>query len=117
MRTYSILMALLMSTIPVSLAHSAAGWTSVAAAIVEVNQQPDSGVGSEMVFITLSDGTNPSGCSTANSFYFLVDTDRRKRIFTMLLGAQLASRTVRLYVTGSCHPTWGSAQINGAVIE
>jgi hypothetical protein len=92
----------------------AAGWTQFRQ-IQELNQQPVAGSGSELVFILLAPGANPSGCSTGNTFHFAISTDRHKRIFAMLMGAQLAGRSVMLYTTGTCHVT-DAALVDGAVI-
>jgi hypothetical protein len=117
MSVHSRLIALLIGAVPICQAHSAAGWITGAEPMTVLNQQPSTGVGAEMVFVELSGAANPSGCPTANSYYFIIDTDRRKRIFAMLLRAHMTSRPVQLYVTGACHPQWGSALIDGAVIQ
>lgn len=98
---------------PLSNAHSA-GWTAFRQ-ISEFNQQPVAGGNSELVFVTLEAGSNPSGCSTSTSFYFAVSNDRHKRLFAMLMAAKLAGSSVMLYVTDTCNGIY--AQLDGAVIQ
>lgn len=112
MRTTALFLCFVFSL--VSAPVSAAGWTQFRQ-LLELNQQPVAGSGSELVFVTLAPGTNPSGCSTGDTFYFAVSSERHKRIFAMLMGAQLAGRSVMLYTTGTCHVT-DSALVDGAVI-
>ena len=113
MRVLTVMSVAIACAIPLSQAHSA-GWTEFRH-VVEINQQPVGTNGSELVFVTLAPGSNPSGCSTGNMFHFAVTSERHKRIFAMLMGAQFAGRGVRLYTTGNCHIT-GSSEMDGAVI-
>ncbi|MFC4312636.1 hypothetical protein ACFPN2_26365 [Steroidobacter flavus] len=114
MRIFAVMSMVLACALPLSQAHSA-GWTQFRQ-IQELNQQPAAGTNaSELVFVILAPGTNPSGCSTGNTFHFAVSNDRHKRIFAMLMAAQAAGRTVMLYTTGACHVT-DSALLDGAVI-
>jgi hypothetical protein len=97
-------------------ASAAAGWTDVTP-ILELNQQPVNGVGSTLVFVETSAAVNPSGCSYATGFYFDVSDERRKRMFAMLMAAQLSGRSVKIYTTGTCHSPWGYAELDGVVIR
>jgi hypothetical protein len=97
-------------------ASAAAGWSD-STIILELNQQGTTGVGANLVFIETSLTSNPSGCSHAKGFYFAVNDDRQQRLFAMLLAAQMASRNVKIYTTGSCHATWGYAQLDGVVVN
>ncbi|MBL8269492.1 hypothetical protein [Steroidobacter sp.] len=94
----------------------AAGWTQFRQ-ITEFNQQPAAGSASEMVYVTLAAGSNPSGCSTSNAFLFALTNERHKRIFSMLLAAKMAGNSVMLYTTGTCHSSTGDALLDGVVIE
>jgi hypothetical protein len=81
-----------------SAACAAAGWTTPVS-IVEIVQQP----GSDQVSISTSGIlSNPSGCASANGFYFSVINERHKRLFALLMAAQLSGQQVRMYVTGVC---------------
>jgi hypothetical protein len=46
-------------------ARAASGWTDFGT-ISRLNQQPSTGAGADMVFFTLSNTANPSGCSAGN---------------------------------------------------
>ena len=97
-------------------AHAAAGWTN-ASTITAVNQQPTVGAGAELVFIETDATANPSSCTDRTTFYFSVADDRRKRLFAMLIAAQLAGKTVQIYTTGTCHSTWGASELDGVVVR
>jgi hypothetical protein len=112
----------LFSTVILTVACAAAlspaqadGWTQFRQ-IAELNQQPATGANAEVVFVTLQAGTNPSGCSTSNRFYFLVNSDRQKRLFAMLMGAKLSGASVQLFAAAPCHAVTGDAQLDGVVI-
>jgi hypothetical protein len=93
---------------------AAAGWTN-AGTIQQIIEEPAS-VDGTGVYISMSSGTtNPSGCNTASAFYFAVVDDRTKRMFTSLVSAQLAGKSVQLYVTGTCG-LWTYAQIDGVIV-
>jgi hypothetical protein len=113
-RVCSIVAALLCAA-AMAPASASSGWSDYGL-IGEFNQQASVTPGSEMLFLQVSPTTNPSGCSTANSYYLPVVTDLQKRLFAMLLTAKTSGKRVRLYVTGTCH-IWGYAEIQGAVIE
>jgi len=97
-------------------ASAAAGWTD-STPILEVNQQGTTGVGANLVFIETSVTVNPSGCSYTKGFYFAVNDDRQKRLFAMLLSAQMSGRNVKIYTTGTCHNPWGYAELDGVVVN
>src|SRR5690348_4728309 len=111
----AVLAALLSMASPFRV-YAAAGWTN-AVTITAVNQQPSVGPGAELVFIETDATTNPSSCSDRTSFYFSVADDRRKRLFAMLISAQLSGRTVQIYTTGTCHSTWGASELDGVVVR
>jgi hypothetical protein len=111
---YSLAVALCSLTSNTAIA--AAGWTD-STPITELNQQPTSGVGSTLVFVETTATVNPSGCSHTTGFYFAVTDDRTKRMFAMLMSAQLAGRNVKIYTTGICHSPWNYAQLDGVVIN
>lgn len=97
---------------------AAAGWTN-SGQITALNQQPTSGVGAALVFVETQITANPSdpaACFVRTGFYLSVNDGRQQRLFAMLLAAQIASRSVRLYTTGACH-FWGYAEIDGAILE
>jgi hypothetical protein len=96
-------------------ASAAPGWSDYGT-IGEFNQQGSVTPGNEMLFLQIAPTSNPSGCSTANSYYLPVATDLQKRLFTILLTAKASSKRVRVWVTGNCH-LWGYAEIQGVVIE
>jgi hypothetical protein len=79
---------------------AAAGWTN-AATTTQINQQPATGVGAELVFVETNVSVNPSGCSHPNGFYFLVSDKRRERLFALLMVAQASSKTVQIYATAA----------------
>lgn len=95
---------------------AAPGWTN-ASQILELNQQPATGAGSTMVFVDTTVTINPSGCSQTKGFYFVVNDERKKRIFAMLLTAQMASRSIKIYTTGNCHASWGFTELDGLVVN
>jgi len=99
-----------------SASFAAAGWTD-STPILEINQQGTTGAGANLVFIETSVAVNPSGCSHAMGFYFAVNDERQKRLFAMLLSAQLAGRNVKIFTTGVCHNPWGYAELDGVVIN
>lgn len=92
------------------------GWTNFGA-IMELNQQPESyGAGAGQIFVDVSVTSNPSGCSVPTGFYFSVNDERHKLLFATLLAAQLSSRNVRIWTTGTCH-VWGYAELDGIVVQ
>lgn len=96
----------------------AADWTN-AGQIAELNQQPATGAGASMVFLTINVSYNPtdaSACTVRNGFFFAVGDDRRKRLFATLLAAQMSSRPVRVWATGTCH-AWGYAELDGVIVN
>lgn len=93
-------------------AFGAAGWSDFGQ-VVEVNEQPAAyGAGAGQVFIELQITANPSACSYPSGFYFTVHDERTKRFYATLLAAQLASKTVSIWTTGTCH-VWGFAELDG----
>jgi len=93
-------------------AWASSGWTD-AGVISSLEQDPaSSGSTSLDVFVVVAVSVNPSSCSTPTGFYFSVSDDRTKRLFAMLMGAQLAGRPVRIYTTGNCH-TVGYSELDG----
>lgn len=97
-------------------ALAGAGWTP-ATTILELNQQPASGVGSELIFVETALTSNVSGCPHGAGFYFAVTDDRKKRMFSMLVAAQLAGKQVKLYTTGNCHTPWDYAELDGVTVS
>jgi hypothetical protein len=97
-------------------ALAAAGWSGPTP-ILEINQQPPSGVGANLVFIETNLIDNPSGCSHSAGFYFDITDDRGKRLFAMLVAAQLAGRNVKIYTDGTCHSPWNYARLDGLVLN
>ncbi len=97
-------------------AIGASGWT-VSTQIVELNQQPATGVAAALVFVETALTSDPSGCSHPGGFYFAVNDERQKRMFSMLLAAQVSGRNVKIFTNGSCHGQWGYAEIDGLVIN
>lgn len=96
------------------ISQAGTGWTN-ADVIQQFAEEPAS-VDATNIYINMTNvTTNPGGCSAANGFYFAVVDDRTKRMFVSLSAAQLAGKTVQLYVTGTCG-TWGYAQIDGVLI-
>jgi hypothetical protein len=95
---------------------AAAGWTD-ATPILEINQQPATGAGATLVFVETSNTTNPSACSHSQGFYLAVTDDRSKRLFGMLVAAQLAGRNVKIYTDGTCHTPWNYARLDGLVLN
>src|SRR6185437_15867999 len=99
----------LLASIP---AWANSGWTD-AGTISSLEQDPaNNGSVSLQVFVVVSISVNPSSCSSATGFYFSVSDDRTKRLFAMLMAAQLAGRPVRIYTTGNCH-TVGYSELDG----
>jgi len=94
----------------------AGGWTDVIQ-IKEINQQPSSGVGADLVFVETTLTSNPSGCSYGSGFYFAVSDEKRKRIFAMLMSAHMTARSVRIFFTGQCHSPWGFAEMDGVIVR
>lgn len=102
-------------------AYAAPGWTNYGK-ITTLEQNPgDGGSISNQVLLVANVTTNPSGCSVSTGFYFSLegatqaDTDRKKRLFTMLLSAQMASSSVRIFATGACNSV-GYAELDGVVV-
>jgi len=99
----------LLASIP---AWANSGWTD-AGTISSLEQDPaNSGSVSLQVFVVVSVSVNPSSCSAATGFYFSVSDNRTKRLFAMLMAAQLAGRPVRIYTTSNCH-TVGYSELDG----
>lgn len=101
-------------------ANAAAGWTDLGY-ITELNQNPPTTPGNELLFmrVAVTPAANPSDpaqCFTRDGFYLPVTTDLQKRLFAMLMAAKLAERRVRIYVTANCH-MWGYAEMQGLVLE
>jgi hypothetical protein len=94
---------------------AAANWTDLGQ-VSNLIQQPTTGLGAGMVFVSVSTTVNPSGCSAPNGYYFSVTDDRTTRLFTMLMMAQASGRSVQIYVTGTCHP-WGYALLDGVIVQ
>ncbi len=97
-------------------AVAAVGWTGFGQ-VTRINQQPPTGAGANLVFVDTTVTVNPSGCSYGSGFYFAVVDDRTKRLLAMLMAAQLASRQVQIYTTGTCHDPWGYAQLDGLEMQ
>ena len=100
-----------------SMALAVADWTD-AAPVAKLNQQP-AGDWAGYIFAEINVTYNPtdaSACTKRNGFYFAVTDDRRKRIFTMLMAAQLSGKSVRVYATGNCQ-AWGYAEIDGVYLQ
>ena len=101
-------------------ASAAAGWTDFGT-IVELNQNPATTPGNELLFmrISLTPAANPSdttACHQRDGFYLPVTTDLQKRLFAMLMMAKATDKRVRVYVTATCH-LWGYAEMQGLVME
>ncbi len=97
-------------------ATAAAGWTDFGA-ISTLEQNPaNSPPVSDQVFVVVQVTTNPSSCTSQIGFYFSVTDDRTKRLFAMLMSAQLAGKNVRIFATGNCHSV-GYAELDGVVIQ
>lgn len=97
------------------LAAAGTGWTNFDV-IQQIAQEPSSVDGTDIYISMTNTTTNPSGCTSANGFYFGVVDDRTKRMFVSLTAAQLTGKAVELYVTGVCG-IWGYAQIDGIAIQ
>lgn len=97
-------------------AFGAAGWTDFGP-IATLEQNPASGGSiSNQIMVVVSVTTNPSSCASPSGFYFTATDDRQKRLFAMLMAAQLAGRNVRIYTTGVCH-TVGYSELDGVVVQ
>ena len=110
------LTSLLLLSFANNIALAAAGWTD-STPILEINQQGSTGVGANLVFVETSVSVNPSGCSYAKGFYFAVNDDRQKRLFSILLSAQMSGHNVKIYTTGTCHNPWGYAELDGVAVN
>jgi hypothetical protein len=97
------------------MSQAGTGWTN-ADVIQQFVEEPASFDGANIYLNMTNVTTNPSGCGAANGFFFAVVDDRTKRMFASLSAAQLAGKTVQLYVTGTCG-TWGYAQIDGVLVQ
>lgn len=100
-------------------AHANPTWTSFGA-VSQLSQQPGHGIGADMVFVYVGPAS-PSvanQCSIRNGFYFAVNNDRTKRIFTMLLTAQATNRPVRVWFNSAlpCQG-WGFAPMEAVEIQ
>ncbi|HEY8102382.1 MAG TPA: hypothetical protein VIF82_16710 [Burkholderiaceae bacterium] len=96
-------------------AIAASGWTDFGT-ISNLNQQ--SAGAANYVYVDVSVTSNPTdsgACTVRNGFYFVVDDDRKKRLFATLLAAQLSSRNVRIFVTGTCYS--GYALLDGLILQ
>ena len=99
-------------------ANAAAGWTDYGTISTLEQDGANSGSTTNEVFVVVSVTSNPSGCSVNTGFYLSLDgttqadSDRKKRLFEMLLIAQSTSRQIRFYVTGTCHSV-GYAELDG----
>lgn len=97
-------------------ASGAAGWTDFGP-IATLEQNPTSaGSVSNQIMVVVDVTTNPSSCANPSGFYFTATDDRQKRLFAMLMAAQLAGRNVRIYTTGVCH-TVGYSELDGVVVQ
>jgi hypothetical protein len=97
------------------MSQAGTGWTN-ADMIQQFVQEPVSIDGTNVYVNMTNTSTNPSGCGAANGFFFAIVDDRAKRMFATLTAAQLAGKTVQLYVTGACG-SWGYAQIDGVLVQ
>jgi hypothetical protein len=95
--------------------YAAAGWADFGE-VSNLNQQPTTGVGANLVFVNVATTVNPSGCSLSTGYYFSITDDRTTRLFTMLMMAQATGRIVQIYTTGTCHP-WGYAQLDAVIVQ
>ena len=101
-----------------STANAAAGWTGFGTISSLEQDGANSGSTTNEVFVVVSVTSNPSGCSVSTGFYLdlvgatQADSDRKKRLFEMLLIAQSTARQIRFYVTGACHSV-GYAELDG----
>lgn len=99
-------------------ADAAAGWTGYGTISTLEQDGANSGSTTNEVFVVVNVTPNPSGCSASTGFYLdwggatQADTDRKKRLFEMLLIAQSTTRQIRFYVTGACHSV-GYAELDG----
>ena len=91
------------------------GWTN-ADLIQQIIEEPASFDGTNIYINMTNITTNFSGCSAASGFYLAIVDDRTKRMFASLTAAQLAGKSVQLYVTGACG-AWGYAQIDGVIVQ
>jgi hypothetical protein len=99
-----------------SSALGAAGWTDFGPVITLEQNPANVGSVSNQMLIVVSVTTNPSNCAQSTGFYFEPTDDRQKRLFAMLMAAQLAGRNVRIYTTGVCH-TVGYSHLDGVVVQ
>jgi hypothetical protein len=96
-------------------AMAASGWTDFGA-IANLNQQGAGAANYVYVDVSVTNNpTDPAACAVRNGFYFVIDDDRKKRLFATLLAAQLSSRNVRVYVTGDCYS--GYALLDGLILQ
>lgn len=106
----------LLAFVPV-LSQAGTGWTN-ADLVQQIIEEPSGSLDTTgtYVYVNMTNiTTNPSGCSSVSGFFFNVVDDRTKRMFALLTAAQLAGKTVQLYVTGACG-TWSYAQLDGVVL-
>ena len=100
-----------------SQAMASSGWTDYGQIVTIEQNAASNGSVSNQVMVVVSVTTNPAACGSSVGFYFTPNDDRQKRLFAMLMAAQLAGRNVRVYTTGTCHPAVGYAELDGAVLQ
>ena len=98
-------------------AMAAAGWTDYGPIVTIEQNSAANGSVSNQVMVVVSVTTNPASCGSSVGFYFTPTDDRQKRLFAMLMAAQLAGRNVRIYTTGTCHAVVGYAELDGVVVQ
>jgi len=100
-----------------SQAFASSGWTDYGPIVTLEQNAASNGSVSNQVMVVVSVTTNPASCSSSIGFYFTPSDDRQKRLFAMLMAAQLSGRNVRIYTTGACHAAVGYAELDGAVLQ
>jgi len=81
-----------------------------------LNQQPPSGPAANMVIVELNQPYGNHTCTTAPGFYFYVTDDASKRLFSTILAAYMAGKSVKIHAAGTCG-TWDYELLDGVVVE